>query len=118
MNSWMTRTGTETTHKPASSVATEWALPHGELETRVGDTSWRHESQSTSSMAKQGRSPLTNMPLRSVQWLQQLSHCIAIKMARVLSSVDAICIHIGLTSVHVQHAYISHVEMCLLCCLS
>jgi len=106
MNSWMTTTRTETTHKPTlfngySMGTTTW---------RVGDTSWRHESQSTSSVAKQGRSPLTNMPLRSVQWLQQLSHCIATKMARVLSSVDAICVHIGLSSVHVQHAYISHLR--------
>ena len=77
---------------------------------RVGDTSWRHKSQSTSSMTKQGRSRLTNLPLRSVQWLQQLSHCIATKTARVLSSVDAICIHTGLSSVHVQHAYIGHVR--------
>ena len=106
MNSWMTTTGTETTHKPASSMATVRALPHW----RVGDTSWRHESQSTSSMAKQGRSRLTNLPLRSVQWLQQLAHCIATKTARVLSSVDAICVHTGLSGVHVQHAYIGHVR--------
>jgi len=55
---------------------------------------------------KEGWSPLTNLPLLSVQWLQWLAHCIVTKTATVLSSVDAICIYIGLSSVYMCNMHI------------
>jgi len=74
--------------------------------------SWRHklETRIMSSLPlqhlKQRRNPLTNLPLQSVQWLQWLALCIVTKTVRVLSSVDAICIYIGLSSVYICNMHI------------
>ena len=77
----------------------------GHRDGRYHLASWRHklETRIMNSLPLQhlkGQSPLTNLPLQSVQWLQWLVHCIVTKTATVLSSVDAICIYIGLSSVY------------------